>query len=71
MCYQDGVATYTMAGTNTTRFELGGGSSAWRTNGGAALCTADLFEWKYLKTAHTEYVVYASMVFSAGDRALV
>ena len=70
MCYQNDVLTYAMADTNTTSFELGGGSSAWRTNGGAALCTADLFEWKYLKTAHAEYVVYATSVFAAGDRAV-
>lgn len=43
-CYQSGVMVYLEAGTNATRFQLGGGSSDWvQKGGGAANCVADLY----------------------------
>jgi hypothetical protein len=64
-CLQNGVLTYAMADSAGAVFELGGGSSAWRTSGSAADCTAILFEWVNLKTAHAEQVVYAQTNFHA------
>jgi hypothetical protein len=44
-CYQDGVLAYMELATPETGFVLGGGSSDWRTNGGAADCEAYLYAY--------------------------
>lgn len=64
MCTQDGVVTYGMADAATAAFELGGGSSAWRTNGGEADCTATLYywDWRPIQT----FVPLAETSFRAG-----
>lgn len=67
-CYQDDVLVYATAENvvdDSAAFELGGGSSAWRDNGGPADCSADLFQWRWLWTRHMDYVVYASTTFTA------
>lgn len=66
MCYQGGVVTYGMALAASQAFELGGGSSDWRTNGGAADCTATLYQWDWHPVQ--TFVPYASVSFAAGGR---
>lgn len=66
MCSQDGVVVFGAADAATASFELGGGSSPWRTNGGAADCVATLYEWDW-RPVQT-FVPYAQVAFSAGDR---
>ena len=65
MCYQNGAVVYGMAGPATDAFELGGGSSAWRTNGGEADCEAIVYEWDF-KPVQT-FVPYATTTFHAGS----
>jgi len=42
-CYQNGVMTYAEAAPADQSFLLGGGGSEWKTAGGDADCTAELF----------------------------
>ena len=42
-CYQGGVLVYAEAGAYDFTFTLGGGSSQWVNNGGAAYCDAELY----------------------------
>ena len=41
-CYQDGAVAFGQGGSPKDVFHLGGGGSAWLTNGGAASCKAEL-----------------------------
>jgi hypothetical protein len=43
LCYQGGSLVYGEAGSTVDSFLLGGGGSAWKTGGGEADCTANLF----------------------------
>ena len=66
MCYQGGALVYGMALAASEAFELGGGSSDWRTNGGEADCVATLYEWDW-RPVQT-FVPYATVSFHAGGR---
>jgi hypothetical protein len=64
-CYQNGVMVYLEAGTNTTSFQLGGGSSDWvQKGGGAANCVADLYYNQ--ETPRQAQPILATMTFEAG-----
>ena len=67
VCYQGGVMVYGEAGPATQSFLLGGASSQWLTNGGAASCTATVYEWDWHPVQ--TFVPYASVDFAvAGAR---
>jgi hypothetical protein len=62
LCYQSGSLVYGEAGEVNDTFRLGGGGSAWLTNGGSADCTANLFYFgshagrqTYNKLASTDF----------------
>jgi hypothetical protein len=63
-CYQDGALVYMEARNIDESLQLGGGGSAWLTNGGAASCTADLFYFTYRGQVQT-YHWLASTDFAA------
>lgn len=64
VCYQGGALVYGEAGPATQSFLLGGAASQWLTNGGAATCTATLYQWDWHPTV--TFVPYASIDFTAG-----
>lgn len=67
-CYQSGVSVYAELNTPDWSFLLGGGSSDWLTNGGAADCTATLYAYGW--TSGTETIrTLASTSFSAAGSA--
>ena len=63
MCYQNGAIVYGEAGPAGQSFLLGGGGSVWRTGGGAANCTATLYEWDWHPVQR--FVPYAAASFDA------
>lgn len=60
VCYQGGAPVYAQQELATDNFQLGGFSSQWLANGGAADCMAQLFEWQ--KSGKTQ-AFYASTAF--------
>ena len=64
-CYQDGVLVYMELATPDSAFILGGGSSDWRLNGGAANCEAYLYA--YGKGPHESIRTLAGTTFLAAE----
>jgi hypothetical protein len=65
MCYQGSTLVYGEGGRPSADFVLGGASSSWVTNGGAATCHAELGDL-YWKGGRQYYTFLASMSFDAG-----
>jgi hypothetical protein len=64
-CYEDGVLVYMELATPDSAFILGGGSSDWRLNGGAANCEAYLYA--YGKGPHESIRTLAGTTFLAAE----
>jgi hypothetical protein len=65
MCYQGAELGYMETGPYDNRFELGGGSSVWRSNGGDADCVANAFHYTYAGKVQTGIEVHATTTFHA------
>ena len=65
ICYQGGALVYGDGGSPSADFVLGGASSQWVTNGGAATCRAELGDL-YWKGGHQYYTYLANTSFDAG-----
>ena len=64
-CYQNGSMGYAEAGGVSFAFLLGGSNSAWKTGGGAAQCTAELFELVWNGNSMQQYTALATTSFNA------
>ena len=64
-CYQDGTLVYAEGNNPSADYVLGGASSAWKDNGGAATCRAELGDL-YWRGGHQSYTYLAHVNFDAG-----
>jgi hypothetical protein len=64
-CYQNGTLGYAEAGPYDTTFTLGGSGSDWKTAGGPAQCSGELFYFVWNGNNQQEYYSLAWTYFDA------
>jgi hypothetical protein len=66
-CSQSGAVTYGELNTPSSSFLLGGGSSVWLTNGGAADCVATLYAYGWSGGTETIRTLASTPFFAAAS----